>query len=263
MMGNGLVERLVQVLAALIAILLVVLLADDAQIMSFLGLDANDLQNPGALLDRVRILAKSSLILLFLFLLSAVVLFSLLWRSKSNSSSDDIISIDAGVDEIVKRLYGSDVEKIHIWGYSFNWQSKISQSLRENPKRGLEAFLYVPALQELDGIIGDANYEERKAILRLRLGEWRSLADSMLIRRLTVVELKQVPSDLGVLLGGDYAIIHSYDWHDSGSVVEHSRQPPSSRKFLRITADSASGRKLLKYISTQLLCRRHDYFQAR
>jgi len=258
--------RILQFALAAVAAVVALLLVTDAQIAGVLGLSSLDLDKAPLLLGRLRLVFRLALLLFLVFLLLGLFLLvrRSLFRHTMTQSTDsrtgvEIVAVDDGIKEAIEEISRDHkAQTLKLWGYSLGWASKLSQHLEGNPQSQLSVEVFVPDGSLVGRLFDDPKAEERTAVLRLRLDEWKALAASRRVKSVRVFAQPTIPNDLGLMVDQRFALLHSYDWDVDGNRLTHKRQAIGKRRFLRVSDGGQTGKYLLEQLGTRLLCRCYD-----
>ncbi|MCV7434919.1 hypothetical protein [Mycolicibacterium bacteremicum] len=266
MQRDVVVEILGLVVATFLGVTAIMSTSDD-QMLNWLLLDSSSASNAPDLLQRLRLVFRVAVLLALLIAVLGVYLLTRRWRGRNISPTvdaivDDSIEIVSAEDAIaaaIERLQSSPApQRLIIWGYSLGWAARLSQYIEGTAIPRLTVDIFVTEESSIGVRFSDPKAEERKAVLRLRLGEWKQLADLRRLQRVHIYAHPFIPHDLGLMIDNDFAIIHSYDWDVSSGRIAHSRQSGNKRRFLQISAKGALGSYLIEQLDARFLCRIHD-----
>jgi len=241
-------------------------LITDEQIAGVLVLGQSEFEDNSPLSSRLRVLFKITLLLvLIILILASHSLMRKRWLPRSTPQPSDggsavtVVSVDDGIRNTIDRISRDGrAQNLKLWGYSLGWTARLSQHLESNPQPGLSVEIYVPDPALLYQHVHDPKATERAAVLRLRVDEWKALHASRRIGRLEVYECPSIPNDLGVLLDGNFALVHSYTWVVEANGLTHTRQDSARRSFLQVLDGHEVGAEILGQLDVRMLCRSHD-----
>lgn len=274
-------STVLQTIFTIFASILAIFLISDEQVAIILGISKNDLVNPLILLTRLGIVFRVSLIPFIVLIILAI--FNLIHKANSSnkneysnkpefstaSSTPDkqtlelvakpILTETEAVQSVIDYIsHHEDIQNIYIWGYSLNWAAKVSLVLRENRHTKLNVKVFLPSQEIIGTKFKVEQSDDRKAVLRIRISEWKKLVELKMISSLICFTHHLIPSDLGIILDDRLMIMSSYDWEAKGNNLYHVSQPIHARKYLQIKGESNFEKLLITHYKRRFLCREFD-----
>jgi len=246
-------------IVAILALIAAFMLIDEDQVAKALLLSKDQMGDARVLLARLVLVSRIACATSFILFAWALFIFlkPLFQEPATQTQTNKAVFPQAVcMSEALDHLKRSPaVTSLKIWGYSLNWASQISNYLSENQRQNLHVALFVPAESIIGVKFKDKNAEERKAVQRLRLEEWRQLAQRQMVASVDVYVHESIPNDMGIILDNAILYYGSYDWESRDNELWHRRQPNDARVFIRCDHESPF---LLDSMAKRLNCRQYD-----
>lgn len=178
---------------------------------------------------------------------------------QDNGAVGALVEPEKGMQEAIEYLMNHpEAKKLLIWGFSMNWVKNISSYLNGTPHKKLEVKIFIPDEQMIGKNFKTLNIEDRKAMLHMRLAEWRQLAEERMVQNVSVYCHHLIPNDMGLIIDDQFALLGTYDWEQKGNELLHTRISPTDRRYLRLTDKTKADKHLLKIFGNRFLCREFD-----
>ncbi len=189
-----------ELVLAVVAILLTILLVSDDQAANIVGLTKSDVQNSAMLLSRLGIVLRLGIVALVVLIF--LILFLITMRAFRDSQpvpvASHLVTNDVGVGEVIDYLASHpEAHTLRVWGYSLNWASDLTLFLADNRRSKLAVALFVPLTDSVGVRFNDTCGDERKAMLRLRTSEWKELQARGMVASTRIYWAAAVPNGHG------------------------------------------------------------------